>query len=148
MAQLAATARLRRSAFAAAGALSALALAACGPATVSTSQFSGESKAVAQTISDLQKDAQNRDQNKICDHDLASTVVTRLRAAGASCPTAINNQLKEVDNFDLSLASAGAITVNGNTATARVKTTSANKTRFETLTLVKEGTRWKVASLQ
>jgi hypothetical protein len=138
----------RRLPLAAAALLSGAGLAACGPTSVSTSQFRGENKAVAQTISDLQKDAQNRDQNKICKNDLASTVVARLRAAGASCPSAINNQLKEVDNFDLSLASAGAITISGSSATARVKTTSANKTRFETLTLVKEGTRWKVAGLR
>jgi hypothetical protein len=125
-----------------------LGLSACGTTSVSTSQFSGENKAVAQTISDLQKDAQNRDQSKVCNNDLASAVVARLNATGGSCTSAINSQLKEVDNFDLSLASADAITVTGTTATARVKTTTANKTRFDTLTLVKEGTRWKVAGLQ
>jgi ribonuclease HI len=128
--------------------LAALGLAACGTATVSTSQLHGDSKAVAQTISDFQHDAQNRDQTKLCNNDLASTVVARLKATGGSCTTVISNQLKEVDNGDLTLASSNAIAVTGTTATARVKTTSANKIRFDTLTLVKEGTRWKVSGLQ
>ncbi len=126
----------------------ALAVSACGTTGVSTSQFSGESKSVAQTISDLQSDASSHDASKICDNDLASTVVSRLQATGGKCSTVLTNQLKEVDNFDVSLASSNAITVTGNTATARVKTTSGNKTRYDTLTLVKEGNRWKVSGLQ
>lgn len=132
----------------AAGGACLLGLSACGTTTVSTSQFSGEDRAVAQTISDLQKDAQNRDESKLCNNDLASTVVARLKATGGSCTSALTGQLKEIDNFDLSLSSASAIKVTGATATARVKTTSANKSRFDTLMLVKEGTRWKIAALQ
>ena len=133
-----------------AGALcaAALGLSACGQSTVNTSSLSGDAKSVAQTISDLQKDAQNRDQNKVCQNDLASSVVSKLAATGGSCPSALSGQLKEIDSFDLSLASGNAVQVNGNTATARVKTTSAGKTRYDTLTLVKEGNRWKVSGLQ
>ena len=128
--------------------LAALGLGACGAATVSTSQYQGDAKSVAQTISNLQSDAQSRDQNKVCNNDLSSAVVARLKASGGSCTSVLSNQLKEIDNFDLSLASSNAIVVNGTTATARVKTTSANKSRFDTLTLVKEGNRWKVSGLQ
>ena len=113
-----------------------------------TSSFQGDAKSVAQTISDLQKDAQARDQSKVCKNDLASSVVARLAATGGSCASALSGQLKEIDNYDLSVASSKAITVNGTTATARVKTTSAGKSRYDTITLVKEGNRWKVSGLQ
>ena len=133
-----------------AGALcaAALGLAACGQATVDTGSLQGDAKSVAQTISDLQKDAQSRDQNKVCKNDLASSVVANLARNGGSCPSALSGQLKEIDNFDLALASAKAVQVNGTTATAKVKSTSAGKTRYDTLTLVKEGNRWKVSGLQ
>jgi len=126
----------------------AFGLSACGQATVGTGSLQGDAKSVAQTISDLQKDAQSRDQTKVCKNDLASTVVAKLAATSGSCPSALSGQLKEIDNFDLSLASGTAVQVNGATATARVKSTSAGKTRYDTLTLVKEGNRWKVSGLQ
>jgi hypothetical protein len=129
--------------------LAACGLAACGATTgVSTGNLTGDSRLVAQTISNLQSDAQSRSNQKVCDNDLASTLVARLRASGRGCASVISDQLNEVDNFDLSLDGANAIVVSGNTATARVKSTSANKPRLNTLTLVKEGTRWKVAGLQ
>jgi ABC-type molybdate transport system substrate-binding protein len=127
--------------------LSAAGLAACGATTgVSTGNLSGDSRLVAQTISNLQSDAQN-DDKKVCNNDLASSLVAKLKAGGADCATVIKNQLNEVDNFDLALDGANAVTVTGDTAVARVKSTSANKTRADTLTLVKEGGRWKVAGL-
>ena len=79
-------------------------------------------------------------------------MVTRLRASGRDCASVISDQLNEVDNFDSSLDGASAITVDATakplpTATARVKSTSANKIRIDTLKLVKEGTRWKISGL-
>jgi hypothetical protein len=129
--------------------LAASGLTACGATTggVSTGNLTGDNRAVAQAISNLQSDAQSRSNQKVCDNDLASTLVAELRASGRGCASVLSDQLNEVDNFDLSLDGANAIAVSGSTATARVKSTSANKTRIDTLKLVKEGTRWKVSGL-
>lgn len=133
--------------------LAAGGLTACGTTTgVSTGNLSGDSRLVGQTISSLQSDAQSRNNQKICDNDLATALVTKLTAGGRRCASVISDQLNEVDSFDLSLDGASAITVKATakplpTATARVKSTSANKTRLNTLTLVKEGTRWKISGL-
>ena len=56
-----------------------LGLYACGSA-VSTTNFKGEQRQVAQAISNLQSDATATDQQKLCSNDLAASVVARLNA--------------------------------------------------------------------
>jgi hypothetical protein len=138
--------------------LCALGLTACGT-TVSTSSFQGEEREVAQTISNLQSDATAGDQAKICTRDLASAVVERLSGAQptpgpvpasalAGCKRAIKNQLAEVDRFDLSVQSVQVSAAGArHTASARVKSIYAGKTRPSTVLLVKEGRTWKIERL-
>lgn len=121
----------------------ALGVAACGSATVSTSSFSGEDRNVAQAISNLQSHATDGEERKICAGDLASAVVKRLGGVG-ECETAIKSQLTEVDSFELSV---GSVQITGTTASAVVKSINAGKTRLSTLTLVKEGSKWKTSGL-
>jgi hypothetical protein len=118
----------------------AAALGACGE-TVSTSSFKGESRHVAETVSDFQKNATASDEQKLCADDLAKTLTKRLGAAGG-CQAVIKKQLGQVDALNLTVAS---IAVNGATAQARVKSTWAGKSRVSTLSLVKEGSRWKIS---
>ncbi len=120
----------------------ALGLTACGE-TASTGSFKGESHNVAQTISDFQSDAMSANKQKLCANDLASTITTRLKAAGG-CEAAVKQQLTQLDSFGLTIES---IAVNGATATARVKSTWSGKSRITTLSLVKEGSRWKISGL-
>jgi hypothetical protein len=128
--------------------LAATGLTACGATMgVSTGNLTGDSRLIAQTISNLQSDAQSRNNQKVCANDLASSVVAQLKAGGRDCASVISDQLNEVDNFDVSLDGANAIAVSGTTATARVKSTSGSKTRRDTLKLVKEGARWKISGL-
>jgi hypothetical protein len=122
--------------------LLALALAACGSATVSTSGFAGEDRNVAQAISNLQSDATAGEEKKICARDLAGPVVARLGGA-KGCEAAIKNRLAEVDSFELSVTS---IRLDGATASARVRSVRGGKNRLSTLTLVKEGGKWKTSS--
>lgn len=123
--------------------LLAAGLAACG-GTVSTSSFKGEAHAVAQTLSNLQADATAADQKKICANDLAKSVVARLGGA-KGCEAAIKGQLAEIDPpIELEVKS---IDVSGATATASVTSTYEGKKRLSTLSLVKEGGRWKVSGL-
>jgi hypothetical protein len=141
-------------------ALLALGLGACGK-MVSTSAFKGEEHEVAQTIAKLQTDATAGDEQKICANDLASAIVARLGGASpgngssppagalAGCKRAIKNQLAEVDSLDASVQSVQVSSGAGQpTATARVKSTFAGKSRVHTVALVKEGGKWKVSGLQ
>jgi hypothetical protein len=117
-------------------------ITACGEAT-STSKFTGESHNVAQTLSDFQSHVTAREQKKVCQSDLAATITTRFQNAGG-CQAALKNQLLQLDALNLTIES---IAVNGATASARVKSTYSGKSRITTLTLVKEGSRWKISGV-
>jgi hypothetical protein len=119
----------------------ALALVACGE-TVSTGKFRGESRKVAETVANFQKDATAGDEKKLCANDLASTVTERLRSTAGGCQAAVSEQLKQVDALNLEVTSIG---VTGTTAQARVKSTWSGKSRVSTLSLVKQGGRWKIS---
>jgi hypothetical protein len=127
--------------------LLAVGLAGCA-SPVSTAGFKGEDHEVAQTISNLQADVTAADQQKICANDLASAVVARLNLTPGGCKQAIKSQLAEVDNFQVTVQSvlvsgAGA----GRTASAHVKSIYAGKSRPGTLSLVKEGGKWKISGV-
>jgi copper chaperone CopZ len=119
--------------------LLALGLSACSNAN-STAAFKGEAHAVAQTVSNLQTDATARNEQKVCANDLSSAVVTRLDSAKEGCEQAIKNQLNEVDTFELTVES---VQVNA----SGVKSVNAGKTVLSTVTLVKEGGKWKISSI-
>jgi hypothetical protein len=117
-------------------------LAACGE-TASTSGFKGESHEIAQTVSNFQGDASANDQKKLCENDLAAPLTAKLRAAGG-CQAVLKEQLREIDALGLTIES---IAVNGSAATAHVKSTYSGKSHISTLTLVKEGSRWKISGV-
>jgi hypothetical protein len=124
----------------AAVALCALALAACGQ-TVSTGSFKGESRRVAETVSDFQKDATASDQQKLCANDFAKTLTKRL-SAGGGCQAVLKQQLGQVDAVNLTVQS---IAISGDEAEAHVKSTWSGKNLTSTLKLTKEGSRWKIS---
>ena len=128
-------------------ALLAAALSACAK-TVSTGAFQGEQHEVAQAISNLQSDVTAGEERKICSNDLASEVVARLDAAPGGCTGAIKEQLLEIDSSDLSVES---IQLSGTGAqrvvSARVRSTYGGKKRTSTVTLVKQGGKWKISAV-
>jgi hypothetical protein len=127
--------------------LLALGISGCAK-SVSTSGFSGESKEVAQTIKDLQTDVTAGDQKKVCQNDLASALVTRLNATKGGCQQAIKDQLTEIDSFEITVESIKlGGTSAARTASARVNSVFGGKKRPSTLSLVKEGAKWKVSAL-
>jgi hypothetical protein len=126
-------------------ALVALGLSACAK-TVSTSGLSGEAKDAAETIKALQSDVTAGDQKKVCENDLAQTLVTKLSAAGGGCQQAIKSQLAEVDSLELNIDTV-QVTSDGHTANAVVTSVYAGKKRKSKLTLVKEGEKWKISAL-
>jgi copper chaperone CopZ len=120
-----------------------LVLAACGT-TTSTANFKGTEHNVAQTVANLQSDITAGEQKKVCANDLAAAVVTRLGGT-KGCEATIKNQVSEIDNTELQVES---VKVSGEKATAGVKSIYKGKKRLKTVSLVKEGGKWKIASLQ
>jgi hypothetical protein len=134
---------LRHAAVVLCGLAFAVGLAACGE-TTSTSKFTGESHDVAQTLSDFQGNVTAREQKKLCENDLAASVTKRLQSVGG-CQAVLKKQLVQLDSTNLTIES---VSVSGATATAKVKSTYSGKSRVTTVSLVKEGSRWKIASTQ
>jgi Putative lumazine-binding len=122
--------------------LLATGVAACGATTTSTSSFKGEQQKVAQTVAHLRSHATGLEAKKICGEDLAAANVARLNASSEGCKKAIESQLKEIDNFE---ATVESVTISGNTAVAHVKGVLAGKKAIQTLSFVKEGSRWKIS---
>ncbi len=142
---MALTTHARRATGVLCGSLLAVGVAACGSA-VSTSNFKGETHAVAQTIANLQADATASDQKKICSNDLAGAVVARLGGI-AGCEQAIKNQLSEIDNLEANVETI-QLGAGDTTATASVKSIYGGKSAITKVALVKEGGKWKVSGLQ
>ncbi|HUA73947.1 MAG TPA: hypothetical protein VL988_04245 [Solirubrobacteraceae bacterium] len=121
----------------------ALGLSACAK-TVSSNGLKGDSKDAAETIKNFQTHVTSGDEKKICGEDLAKTLVSKLSAQAGGCEGAIKDQLKEVDNFEVTLE---AMQASGTTATAHVRSIYSGKNRKGTLTLVKEAGKWKISGL-
>jgi hypothetical protein len=126
-------------------ALLASSLAACGAASsVSTSAFKGEQQQVAKAVARLQSHATALEAKKICNEDLAAARVSKLNAAPGGCKQALESQLKQIDSFETTVQ---AVKISGDTATAQVKGVVGGKKGLQTLTLVREGGKWKVSSV-
>jgi hypothetical protein len=123
--------------------LLAVGLSACAKA-VSTAGLKGEAKEAAEAIKSLQSDVTAGDEKKVCQNDLAKALVTKLDAADGGCEKAIKNQLTEVDSFEVTVESVQA---SGGKATAHVKSIYSGKSKPGTLSLVKEGSKWKISEL-
>ena len=126
----------------------ALGAAGCGSAdTNSAEDFKGEQKAVAQTVEDIQKAGRDGDEQKFCKDLLAAPVVARLRAqpgAKNDCADALGDSLEDADSFDMT---AKKITIEGDRALVVVKSDAGDDDRTDTLTFVREGGDWKLASI-
>lgn len=126
-------------------ALLVAALTGCGNVPTKTATtFTGAARSVAGAINSFQQAAQSRDTSKLCNQILAPALTAKLKDSGGGCTHVIGNQLNTVENYNLTIQS---ITVNGNSAQARVKSISAGKNHFDTLLLTKIGTGWRISGL-
>ena len=117
----------------------ALGVAGCTSSTGTTSgQFSGAQGDVAQVVSDLAKDGQRKDAQKICTEILARELVDKLDQAGTSCGQEMDKAIADADDFDLSVQK---VTINGTSATAVVRRGKDGPTA--TFRFVREGGKWK-----
>jgi ribonuclease HI len=123
----------------------ALALAGCGQAQSSANDFKGSEKAVASTIEDLQSAAQNRKPADICSDVLSRELADKLKSAGNDCVREMERIAGDADDFELEVTD---VTVNGTTATAKVKARRGDRENAETTySLVREDGDWRLASL-
>jgi len=122
--------------------LCALGATACGT-TTSTSSFKGAEHEAAQTIADLQSDITSSERKKICERDLAAPIVAKLGGI-KGCEAAIKNRLAEIDNTELTVES---VKVAGDKATAQVKSVYGGKKQIRSVTLAKEGSRWRITAI-
>jgi hypothetical protein len=136
---------LKRASLQSCAVLLVVGLSACAT-TVSTSAYKGEAKDVAQTIKNLQSDVTAGEEKKVCQNDLASSVVKSLSSAKGGCQRAIKDQLAEIASFEVNIQSI-QVTSPAKSATARVKSKYSGKNRISTISLVKEGAKWKIAKL-
>lgn len=127
--------------------LATVVLAGCGGTgsknTDSAKDFSGEQKAVATTIEDLQAAAKDRKGAEIC----ADLITAELRDAisQTDCPKTVKDAIRDTDQADLTVKS---VTITGDKAVAQVQEKLGdNKKRTATLKLEKAAGRWRIAEL-
>ena len=102
----------------------AVALAGCGQAPTSANDFKGDEKAVAETIEDLQSDAQGRKPGEICSDVLSRALADKLKTAGNDCTDEMEKITGDADDFELEVTD---VTITGTTATAKVEARQGGK---------------------
>jgi hypothetical protein len=124
--------------------LLALALAGCAPQQQSSNSkdFKGEEKKVADVVGDLRTAGQRRDAQKICSDVLSSKLVDQLKSGGSTCVDEMDKAVNDADDYDLTVQD---VTVDGNTATAKVKNGDDGPTA--TIEFAKESDGWRATSL-
>jgi hypothetical protein len=108
----------------------------------SVSKFTGDQRAAAQTVEDLDSAAGDSDEAKICTQILSRALAGRIAANGRGCAPGVDAAMKDADSTAMTVE---AVRVTGDTATARVKFETGKKDRRGTITLVREGGRWRIS---
>ena len=116
-----------------------LALAACGSGGPTDEQL------VARAVTAFGRATAAKDYRALCDRILAPSLIEQVTSIGLPCEKALERGLGGVRSPRLTL---GAVTVDGDKATAEVRTAAANQAPSrDTLRLEKVAGAWRVASL-
>jgi copper chaperone CopZ len=124
----------------------AAALSGCSlspTSSTNSSGFTGQKALIASTLNLLASDASSGNGADICQHVFASALEGALNRSG-SCATKVNNQLKTIDDFTLTVES---INVSGSSATARVQTVNDRTKVIQTVTLARQKSSWRIESV-
>jgi len=123
-----------------------LPLAGCTQAgtknTDSTKDFTGDQKAVASTVEDLQTAAKDRKGTTIC-ADLI-TAELRDKISTSDCPKVMKDAVRDTDEVDLKVKT---VKVTGETAVASVQEKTGGGDRIRTIELQKVAGRWRISAL-
>jgi hypothetical protein len=122
----------------------ALLASGCAGGGSSSSDFSGEEKKVADVVEKLQSAGETGDAKEICDDILARSLSDQIKAAGSTCEQELDKAIKDADDFDLDVE---AVTVTGNTATAKVKGRDRGTDRVRTFQFERDGSSWRATNL-
>jgi hypothetical protein len=116
-----------------------LALAGCGSGGPTDEQL------VARAVTAFGRATAAKDYRTLCDRILAPSLIEQVTSIGLPCEKALERGLGGVRSPRLTL---GAVTVDGDKATAEVRTAAANQAPSrDTLRLEKVAGAWRVASL-
>ncbi|MGD1050910.1 MAG: hypothetical protein ABR947_07545 [Solirubrobacteraceae bacterium] len=125
----------------------AVTLGGCSLAPSSSSSnssgYTGAKALVASTLNLLASDSSSSNGLDICEHVLGSALRSALKKSG-SCQTDVDNQLKTVDDFTLTIES---IKVSGKAATARVQTEVNGQKTISTVSLADQKAGWRISSI-
>jgi hypothetical protein len=122
----------------------ALLAAGCAGSSSSTNDFEGEQQRVADVVEKLQSAGETGDAKEICDQVLAKSLADQIKAAGSTCEQEMDKAIKDADDFDLEVES---VTIQGDTATAKVKGRDRGADRVRTFEFEKDGPNWRATNL-
>ena len=90
----------------------------------------------------LQTAGQRKDADKICSEVLAPELVDQLKSGGSTCVDEMDKAITDADDYNLTVED---VTVNGNSATAKVKNGDDGPTGTIEFTKGRDG--WRASSL-
>jgi hypothetical protein len=134
---------MRRSLLALPLALAALA-AGCTSGASSATDFQGEEKKVADQVEKLESAGKAGNAKEICDDVLAKSLSDQIAQAGSTCEEELDKAIKDADDFSLDVED---VTIDGNTATAKVKGKNDGKDEVRTFQFERDGSDWRATNL-
>jgi hypothetical protein len=120
-------------------ALVALVAAGCGESGPS------DEEQVRATLREFQRATEQRDYAALCERVLAPALVDSVKQVGLPCEMALETSVEDVESPRLAV---GAITVDGDRATAEVRSSAEGQAPSQdAVELVRVGEDWRIASL-
>jgi hypothetical protein len=116
----------------------------CTGGSSSASDFEGEEANVAEVVEELQSAGETGDAGKICDSILARRLRDQIQEAGATCAQELEKALNDADDFELEVED---VTIQGNSATAKVRGQDQGAERVRDFEFVREGSEWRATTL-
>jgi hypothetical protein len=116
----------------------------CGASSSSADDFEGEEKLVADVVEKLQSAGETGNAAEICNEVLARQLRDQIQEAGASCESELDKAIDDADDYELEVE---AVTISGNSATAKVKGRDRGEERVRDFEFVREGRNWRATSL-
>jgi hypothetical protein len=119
--------------------LAVCALAGCGDDGPS------DEEQIRSTLGEFQRATAAQDYGALCERILAQKLIDTVEQIGLPCEDALERGFEDVRDPQLSV---GTITVNGDAATAQVRSSAAGQAPSEdAVELVRAGDGWRIASL-
>lgn len=109
----------------------------CGAEGREEVSFTGAEAQVADVVADLQEAGEAEETTRICQALLAETL------QGDECQAQVRQAIDDADQFSLDVRE---VTVDGNTATAKVITGRGDAERTATMRFVRQGSNWRVSA--